>query len=156
MTKGGPKPLRAYFPGGLTNATSRHAGESARLKNAWHSHIPAPLASHAHPVRYADGVLYVHVDTPAWASRMRQQVAALMTSLRRDSAMRDLKEIRTRVVPLDPDGRAGVSQQSPSRLSAGAAAQIARAADDVTDPQLREALKRLARRAEGKPSKRRS
>lgn len=151
----GPKRLRTYLPGGLARAVSRHADEAGRLKNAWHSNIPDPLASRTHPVRYDAGVLFVHADTPAWLSRLRQQQAGLMTLLRRDPTLRDLTEIRMRVVPRDVASRQAVTKRAPSRLSATAAAQIERSADGIADAGLRDALKRLAQQVDGTPGKRR-
>jgi predicted nucleic acid-binding Zn ribbon protein len=118
--------------------------------------MPEPLASHAHPVRYSDGLLYVHIDTPAWASRLRQQLPTLTASLKKEAALRDLVEVRFRVVPRGAAPDAPVSAAPPSRVSAAAAAVIQRSAADIANPELRAALERLARRNESSsPAKRR-
>lgn len=155
MAKGGPKRLRAYFPGDLARAAGRQADETVRLRAAWQARVPDPLGGHTHPVRYLDGVLYIHVDTSAWLSRLRQQQTALVAGLRRDPLLRDLKELRMRVVPRESP-RSVAPKRSASRLSPSAAAQIERSAEGIANPELREALKRLAQRTDGTPSKRRS
>ncbi|MBI3900212.1 MAG: DUF721 domain-containing protein [Gammaproteobacteria bacterium] len=152
----GLKRLRAYLPSGLANTLSRHADVASKLRHLWQTHVPEPLASHAHPVRYEAGVLYVHVDTPAWASRLRQQQTSVATSLRRDAMARELVEIRVRVVPLEQAiPRTARTPARTSRLTTAAASQIDRTADGINDPELRAALKRLADRAARSPSSKR-
>jgi hypothetical protein len=153
--RNGFKRVRTYLPGGLASALARHADETVRLRTVWQAQVPEPLASHAHPVRYAAGLLFIHIDTPAWASRLRQQQSALMANLRRDPMLRDLADIRLKVVPTEGSASAPKAAPKPSRLSTKAAGLIDRAADGISDPQLRDALKRLAHRVEGAPSKRR-
>lgn len=149
MAASGLKRLRKYLPGGLTSELARHADQASRLQNAWNSIVSEPLGSRCHPVRYEAGVLYIHVDTPAWISRLRQQQPAIVTGFRKKAEFRELTEIRSRVVPQGQAARLNKAARTPSRLSASAAAQIARAADDVADPDLKAALQRLAHRTSG-------
>lgn len=144
MAIGGPKRLQKYLPGGLTSALDRHTDASGRLKSAWNSVVSEPLATHARPVRYAGGILYVHVDTPAWASRLRQLQQTLATGLRQIGGLKDLSEIRARVVPLEGEPRPGPAPRPRSRLSSRVATHIEQSADSITDPLLKAALKRLA------------
>jgi hypothetical protein len=155
-SKAGPRRLGAFLPGNLTNALNHHVDEGLRLRQAWISCLPEPLASHSRPVRYAAGLLFVHVDTPAWASRLRHQQPALVSTLRRDPALRDLVDLRVRVVPAGSSDLHAVPERPRSRLSAKAAQTIERAVDSVSDPGLRAALGRLAERGGSAPPKRRS
>lgn len=147
VSKGGAKRLGNCVPEHLRGALSARLDEESRLRQAWHAVVPEPLASHTHPVRYAAGLLFVHVDTSAWASRLRHQQPALVAELRRLSMFRDLVNLRFRVTPRDS---AAIEAETPkpaarSRLSSHAAKVIADAARSVSDPGLRDALQRLAR-----------
>src|SRR5262245_52714130 len=131
MATQGLKRLQKYLPGGLASALSRHADDAGRLQIAWNSMVSEPLASHTRPVRYAGRVLYVHVDTSAWASRLRQQQQTIVSGLRQAAGLGDLAEIRFRVVP--PEAAAQPTPVArPSRLSEIAAAHIERAAEGVS------------------------
>jgi hypothetical protein len=158
MTKGKPRPgarrLGAYIVGNLTDELNSRLDEGLRLRRAWASAVPEPLASHAHPVRYAAGLLFVHVDTPAWASRLRQQQTSLLEALRRTPVLRDTTDLRARVVP---PGSADFPTPPPrrrSRLTEKAAKVIERTAADIADPELRAALERLAQRGDAASTKR--
>jgi hypothetical protein len=150
MAISGPKRLQKYLPGGLASALNRHTDESGRLKNAWNSVTSEQLGAHTRPVRYADRTLYVHVDTPAWASRLRQQQQTLVSALRQVSGLKDLAEIRFRVVPLEGEPSLVPTRERPSRLSSKVAAHIEQSADTISDPLLKAALKRLAQQGGGK------
>lgn len=152
-SKGGPKRLGTFIAGNLTNALNSRLDEGLRLRRAWMNTVPEPLASHVNPVRYTAGLLFVHVDSSAWVSRLRHQEPALVASLRRNSMLRDLTSIRWKVVPRESDIHP--EQVRPrTRLSAKAAQAIERTAPTITNPDLRAALERLAQRG-GSPTTKR-
>lgn len=147
---GGARRLGTCLPEHLSRALSSRVGEDSRLRQAWHGCVSEPLASHVRPVRYTAGLLFVHVDTPAWASRLRHQQPALVTALRRVPAFRDLADLRVRVVPRESSSPAvKTAPRSPSRLSAEAAKAVAQAARTIDNPGLRAALERLAQASGG-------
>lgn len=142
---GGSKRLADCLPDSLRSALSRRLDEDSRLRHAWHSRVREPLASHAHPVRYAAGLLFVHVDTAAWASRLRHEMATLVPALRASPMFRDLVNVRFRVIPKASEAPAGTGGRSkPTRLSAAAAKVVRQTASTIGDPGLRAALQRLA------------
>lgn len=144
--------LSALLPGSLTSALNQRADESFRLRQAWVEAVPEPLASHSNPVRYAAGLLFVNVDTPAWASRLRHQHSSLISALRRHPMLRDLADMRVRVAPAGAEHFAPPVERPRSRLSAQAAVTIKSCASGITHPDLRAALERLAERG-GSPAK---
>ena len=145
---GSPRHLGACLPEHLTRALSLRIDEDSRLRHAWHARVPEPLASHARPVRYAAGHLFVHVDTAAWASRLRHQQPALTAALKEVPLFRDLIDLRFRVVPVTaPPPRSETAAPRPSRLSEKAARTVAQAASTIANPSLRAALERLAETA---------
>ena len=132
------------MPEPLAGALSSRADEVSRLQQTWRAVVPEPMASHARPVRYAAGLLFIHADTAAWATRLRHQQAALVASLRRTPMLRDLAGVRLRVVPPEIPIRRPAPPTSGSRLSPKAAAVVADAARAIAHPELRAALERLA------------
>lgn len=154
---GGSKRLANCLPERLRSALSTRVDEDCRLRQAWHSCVPEPLGSHVHPVRYVAGLLFLQVNTPAWASRLRHEKPALMDLLRKSPAFRDIGDIRVRVVPVEPIAvPARSAPAAPSRISAHAANVIAQTAESIADPSLREALERLAKRAHGTRAQKRN
>lgn len=145
---GGPKRLADCMPDNLRSALSKRLDEDSRLHHAWHSRVGEPLASHAHPVRYAAGLLFVHVDTAAWASRLRHEMPALVAALRANPVFRDLVNVRFRVLPKAPAVAASTRvPPKPTRLSAAAIKVISQTASTIADPGLRAALERLSQPA---------
>lgn len=153
---GAARRLAACLPEHLTNALGHRVDEDSRLRQAWRARIPEPLASHVRPVRYAAGTLFVHVDTSAWASRLRHQQPALVSALKGVPLFRDLVDFRFRVVPLEAPAPRAAVKPTPSRLSAKAAKTVADAARTVSNPDLRAALERLAESASGSTTRKRS
>lgn len=151
----GAKRLANCLPEPLRSALSRREDEDSRLRHAWHATVAEPLASHVHPVRYAAGLLFVHVNTPAWASRLRHEKPGILDLLRKSPPFRDIADIRFRVIPVDPATARAPGPVRPSRLSGKAAKVVAQTAANIAHPELRAALERLARRA-GDPRERRS
>lgn len=160
MTRGrsgaGARRLGAYIVGNLTDELNRRLDEGLRLRRAWAAAVPEPLASHAHPVRYAAGLLFVHVDTPAWASRLRHQQSSLTQVLRRTPALRDMTDLRMKVVPLGSTDFSLPAPRPRTRLTEKAAKVIERTAAGIAHPELRAALERLAQRGDPASTKRKS
>lgn len=152
---GGPKRLANCLPERLRSALSAHIDEDSRLRQAWHSRVPEPLASHAHPARYTAGLLFVYVDTAAWASRLRHQLPTLVKSLQTSPAFRGLTDIRFRVSPKDFPRSEPQLPPRPTRLSARAAKVVGDTAATIANPALRAALERLAGCSHEPPSSKR-
>ncbi len=103
------------------------------------------MAAHCEPTYYEDGRLTITVRSSAWASRLRQQQAELMQTLKQQSAFRELRDIKVRVQPTEQALLAVSTAPDvpPSRLSSNAARVVRDVAQTVNDPQLRAALERL-------------
>jgi len=87
--------------------------------------------------------MLVHIDSTAWATRLRYQSPQLLRCLHRHPSLAQLRRIEIRVTPL---AQPVSSSPQPATLSAANAAIIDSTADSLSDPNLRTALKRLARR----------
>jgi hypothetical protein len=103
------------------------------------------MSGHSEPTNFEGGRLTVTVRSPAWASRLRQQEAGLVRSLRADPVFRGLRDIKVRIQPTDPVMKPmPTPMRGPSRIPSQAARLVRSVAETVTDPQLRAALERLA------------
>jgi hypothetical protein len=132
-------------------------GESARLieriqylkslNGQLHICLDPETSSHAQVADLNAERLLVHVDSSAWATRLRYQLPQLLRCLHRHPSLAQLRRIEVRVAPqaqpVSPPPQA-------ASLSAANAAIIDSTADGLSDPALRSALKRLARRARNK------
>ena len=115
-----------------------------RLQQAWESHMAAPWATQAWPLRYQDGKLTLAVATSVWASQLRHQQRRLLSHLQGHPLFHGLKEIRLRVLPPQSLPSARVRRQSTLGLSSRARVVVQGGADATSDPLLRAALRRLA------------
>jgi hypothetical protein len=118
----------------------------AILRLCWATHVAQPMVVHSEPICYEGGVLSVGVDSPAWASRLRQQTASLLRVLRHEPALKGLRDFKIRIQPTKPRlAAAPVPVRLPSRLSPRTARLIQGVAESIADPDLRAALERLAK-----------
>jgi hypothetical protein len=139
-----PQGLGAFLPTALLNQLGARLDEASRLAALWRRYAPAPLAEHVRAVRYEGGTLQLEARSPAWATRVRHSQHELLTRLRAETCFRGLREVRVRVRPTgDDDVPTAPPAVAPTRLSTLSARLIDSAADDIDDPQLRAALKRL-------------
>jgi len=150
----GPRNLSKFLPVDLQGSLHRALGQAARLYPIWSRAAPADLVAASHPTGYAHGVLTIQVDSPVWASVLRQQQRTLITRLRQEHELRELQEIRLKVVPGNqPVGPNASPRRPASRITSEASASIARAAETVADDELKAALKRLQETAASRDNK---
>lgn len=147
MGRGGPRRIGAFLTGGLSRAVTEYLDETTRLRAAWQAHVPEPLASRAHPVRVGGGELVVHVDTPVWASRLRQQQVSLVSRLRADPLFHGLHGLRIKVIPpiRDEESRGPRAAVRRPPLSSATGRLLESVAAGIGHPVLRASLLRLAR-----------
>lgn len=107
-------------------------------------YLPPSLAPHVRVANLRDGVLVLHADSTAWRMRAHYLAPGLLEALRGLPDLAGLVSIQVRVAPAAGTPRP-VSPR-PLRLSADASQCLADVADTVSDPGLRDALRRLAAR----------
>ncbi|HEY0634530.1 MAG TPA: DUF721 domain-containing protein [Gammaproteobacteria bacterium] len=121
--------------------------ERSRLYHTLHTRLESVLgqeiASHYRIQNLREGLLLLQADAPSWASRLRFELPRLLDQLRASPELRLLRDIRVRVVPPEVPRAPRVRR---AKLSSKAASVLEGAADATEDPQLRDALRRLARR----------
>ncbi|MEE8387698.1 MAG: DUF721 domain-containing protein [Acidiferrobacterales bacterium] len=146
MTGTGPKIIRSYISGEA--ATRAQQAEMLRqtLARPWQQVVGVDIAAHSHPVRMEDQCLLVHADSSLWSNQIRHRYPDFVQRLRQFPELRQITELRVRVVPSNPaPGPEKATHPRPS-LSSDASAVIAGVAKGIKDDSLRTALIRLSRR----------
>jgi len=123
-----------------------HLRRSARLQQALlervRTSLPDALAGHCVAAVLQGDRLTLFADSPAWGSRLRFMAPRVAGALRGEGPT--VRTVKVRVLPASapPPPRS----RPPARLSASSARILDQVAGDISDPGLRAALERLARR----------
>ena len=112
---------------------------------AWAETVGEPLIQHVIPLRYSDGCLSLQADSSLWASKIHHQQQRLIEQLRTHPALRQLSLLKLRIAPLQQERIKPARRHSLHRPSPQTLTLLEQVAEDITDPGLREALKRLGR-----------
>jgi hypothetical protein len=122
----------------LVGAIRRDADLLTAVRRA----LPTPLDRHCLHAAVDDGMLVLTTDSPTWASRLRFAAPDLLKTLA--GTVCSVGGTRIRVQPSSAPGAAGQGAQRGARLSPTAAGHLLEAARATEDPELAEALRRLA------------
>ncbi|HLA74973.1 MAG TPA: DciA family protein [Gammaproteobacteria bacterium] len=121
-----------------------HAQRLQQATRIVHEGLSPPLNEHCRVANIKDSMLVLHADSPAWAAKLRFQVAAMLAQLNRAPGFGELRSIRVKVCPQARVQPEVVSK--PRSLSPRVAALISSVAETSTDPALKEVLLRLSKR----------
>jgi hypothetical protein len=113
------------------------------INAAWMEIVGAAFAEHVHPVRYAAGKLMLRASSTVWVSKVRHSHQTLSQALRQQPIFR----LEVRAAPLERRQQK-TTQRTRQSLSAATRHLLDTVATDITDPGLRAALERLARKTE--------
>jgi len=117
---------------------------SASLLRAVRRALPPPCDIHCLHAGLHQGVLTLTCDSPTWAARLRFMAPQVQDGLR--GAYGEITSCRVRVQPQgEPRARADVRP----RLSPETIGHLRRAAEDMDDPRIAAALRRLAQAGAG-------
>jgi len=106
------------------------------------------LAGHCYIGALDDSTLTIFVDDAAWATRLRFQSAQLIPRLREaGSVFSDVQRIAVKILNLDRAAEAARQETPGPALSSDNANIINSLSDSIDDPELQQALQRLARHA---------
>ena len=135
-----PQPLQRILESNPQMAELvQQARENRRSTEQVRRQLPAELARHVSGAQFEQGRLVLLTHSPVWASRLRYAEPGLR------AALNHAGEIRVKVLP--SGGAAPPRRRQRTRsaaLSAKSAAQIRAIAATIEDPQLNQALLRLA------------
>lgn len=107
-------------------------------------HLTGPTSLHCVNAQLQHETLIVHVDSPAWATKLRFQLGSLLPSLRKVPSLDGLQQILVRVLPGAENKSLG-SAPSSAGLSEESAELIRKLASAITDDTLRASWLRLAK-----------
>ena len=119
----------------------------AEVNRALHSYLAAPLNAHCQLQNIKGQWAVVHVDSSAWATRLRYQIPQLLKFLQSLPGLGQLKEIQIQIRP--PRHQAPKPKARSAQFSAASAAAVHALAESTSDPKLSAALRRLANRHRG-------
>lgn len=132
------KPLKDIF---------RHAQRLSQLQSLVESQLQPAAREHCHVASWREGSLLLIVTDGHWATRLRYQQKRLQRQLLAFDEFTNLTRILFKVQPATlPQGATGHTMD----LSSSAAESIQATAENISDPQLRAALERLASHAKAK------
>lgn len=145
MTKA--RPITQLLQTGSVSELLAHARRLHALSALLHRCLTPELAPHARLLRWEEGQLTVQTDSAAWATRLRYLAPQLLRCLQQLPPFAEARRIEIHIAPVGTP--AATKKPQPAHLSPDSAYLIEVYAATVTDPHLRAALQRLARR--GKP-----
>lgn len=138
------KPVRNLLNAGELRRLMDHAGQVQRASQVLRTYLDTPLAQHCQVANIKEGSVVIVADSPAWAAKLRFQVAGMLESLNKTQSFGTLRAIRVKVSPLSEIlPPAPVEQRT---LSEHAAVVLKSAAYATEDAELRAILLRLAQR----------
>jgi hypothetical protein len=147
MTGTGPKSIQSYISGDAAAKARQAEVLRKTLAPLWQEVVGNDLAEHSHPVRVQGRSLLVHADGPLWANQIRHRYTDFVQRLQRYPELRQIAELRVKIVPKTPLARPKIADTLGPHLSANAGEVIQDVAQSIKDEALREALLRLSRRS---------
>lgn len=128
---------------GLGQLTA-HAALIDRAQQTLQTSLPGEMTGHLLVGGYREGQLTLLTDRAIWLTWLRFERARLITLLRQVPGLEAVTQLQFKVRPFR---RPRKPLQQPRVLSLEAAEHIEACAQDITDPSLQQALKRLATHA---------
>jgi len=126
----------------------RRTNAIERLNSLLKQVVSSPLKEHCQAVGVAAGKLLIQTDSPVWASRLRYQQQGILALLKKNDELSFLTGLSIQVRP--EAGKKNPTKRKAAAPSADSAAQMDRLAEEIHDPKLKEALRKIARRASKK------
>ena len=121
----------------------RQAENLSKLQSLVYQHLAPAQREQLQLGAYEQGVLTLILADAAWATRLRYQQERLMQQLRQHAEFAGLQRIRLKIRPASdapPE-----PHEERRYLSDTASQNIRQGAENIEDPELREALQRLAK-----------
>jgi|GEM_PF-2989667 hypothetical protein len=147
MTGSRPKSIQSYISGEAAARARQAELLRKQFGPLWEQVVGPDLAKHSYAVRLEGRCLLIHADGSLWANQIRHRYAEYVERLQQFPELRQLAELRVRVVPASSVVRPRASPTVRPQLSQGAGKVIEGVAQGIEDETLREALLRLSRRA---------
>ena len=99
MTGTGPKTIRSYISGEAAAKAQQAEMLRQTLAPLWQQVVGTDIANHSHPVRVEERSLLVHADSSLWGNQIRHRYPEFVKRLQQFPELRQIVELRVRVVP---------------------------------------------------------
>jgi hypothetical protein len=122
-----------------------HAKFLTRINHLVKNQLTPSLQPHCRVANYRENTLYLHADSPAWATRLRFFLPELISHLKHINEFKGLKDIQIHQAKITTPRE---KKQKPKnlRISKDTADQLNCLADSVTNQKFASALRRLAKK----------
>jgi hypothetical protein len=147
MTGSRPRSIQSYISGEAAARARQAELLRKQFGPLWEQVVGLDLAKHSYAVRLEGRCLLIHADGSLWANQIRHRYGEYVAKLQQFPELRQLTELRVRVVPASQVTRPKAARSARPQLSRGAGEVIEGVAQGIEDDALREALLRLSRRA---------
>ncbi|HFE37752.1 MAG TPA: DUF721 domain-containing protein [Gammaproteobacteria bacterium] len=101
------------------------------------------LAEHTYVSAATDSLLTLVADSPVWATRLRYMHDAMIKTLKNYSLTKNITHIKVKVRPLALRSKPKTTRRSPPTLSKTAAKRFQEEIKAISDPALRNSLKKI-------------
>jgi len=112
-----------------------------QLQGMLERQLPPTLRGHCRVAALEQGVLTLHVDSPAWAAKLRFLTADIMKLFHDSNTSVSVSTIRIKARPPEVKPR---ERKPDTRISPRTARFLRDVAETIEDPQLRASLRRLS------------
>ncbi len=122
----------------------------------WRTEVDGPLANHAHPVAFSDGILTVYTESPVYNTELSFHKPKIIARLNAHLKKPIVTELRLKVLQLPASSRYVRKESAPTKtdirqnanadwaaLTSDTLGQIEAVLVDVTDETLKTALRQL-------------
>ena len=125
-----------------STALVQYARQLQALTRLLNQCLSGELADHVLVANLHNETLVLQADSAAWATKLRYLAPQLLRCLQQHEPLASVQRLEFRVAP---QSQPATPAASPAQLSSAGADTILASAQTVSDPNLRAALKRLAR-----------
>lgn len=138
--------LRAILKGAARALGVERAAYAALIEEMWPEVVGATAAEHSRPTGLRGDVLVADAEAGMWAQELSAQRSRYMAEINRLLGSHVVTEIRFRQVAgwsvRERPHRSGDSEVEENQLSAEEIAAVERTAEEISDPEVREAARR--------------
>ena len=127
----------------ISDKLSRSLSVTSQAIPIWEKNIDAALREHTQLAHFEDGVLVVTADSPIWANLLHHQQNSVLATFH-DAGLNIIRHIYIRTAPRQSLAASTSKTQRPAG-SRSVTQSLRVAANTIGDPDVREALNRLAR-----------
>ncbi len=144
------KELGKLLKSGKSGSVSGHIKRLAKLNQALLCLLPEEIRDHVQVANLDKGVLHLMVDNPAWSTRLRYMESDILPDLNKLTHIR-VRSIKTRTRPFNKptlNNQNNKHKKGPKRVNINTARSLSEAANFISDSDLSQAMKRLAKNLE--------